>query len=206
MVLQVQTRVRLQCEPLSEDKFKPAIEDNYYSSHHFWFELDHFQTNKLMCLLTSFAVKPRPPVSTSHNRQVFHLIPSSEIKEISDEVMPSKSEPLDSLEFYSSAAASHPDITENHPDVQNSKQKDKEYVLEKLKDISRIHEHRGNCLMETVEQANIPTCKNLEGKDTLEEESCSEVKGGDSSLVSSPPQPTVSQVLWHLQIIGTSTF
>ncbi|VVB12822.1 unnamed protein product [Arabis nemorensis] len=204
---QVQTRVRLQCEPLSEDKFKPAIEDNYYSSHHFWFELDHFQTNKLMCLLTSFAVKPRAPVSTSHNRQVFHLIPSSEIKEISDKVKPSKSEPLDSLEaslgsgreFDSLAAASHPDISENHPDVQNSKQKDKGYVLEKLKDISLIHEHRGNSLMETVEQANIPTCKNLEDRDTLEEESCSEVKADDSSLVSSPHQPTVSQLMHEVK-------
>lgn len=210
---QVQISVRLQCEPLSEDKFKPAIEDNYYSSHHFWFELDHFQTNKLMCLLTSFAVKPLPPVSTSHNRQVFHFILSSKMKENSDEVEPSKNEPLDSLEvslgsgreFDSSAAASHPNISENHPDVQNSKQKDKDYVLEKLKDLALSHEHRDNNLMETVEQADIPTCKNLEDRDILEEESCSEGKGDDSSLVSSPHQPTVSQVLWRLHIIGTYT-
>ncbi|CAK9184627.1 unnamed protein product, partial [Ilex paraguariensis] len=38
---QVQIRVRLQCQPLLEDQFKPVIMDNYFSHNHFWFELDH---------------------------------------------------------------------------------------------------------------------------------------------------------------------
>uniref|UniRef100_A0A1J3IIT5 Kelch-like protein 5 n=2 Tax=Noccaea caerulescens TaxID=107243 RepID=A0A1J3IIT5_NOCCA len=201
---QVQISVRLQCEPFSEDKFKPAIEENYYTSHHFRFELDHFQTNKLMCLLTSFAVKPKPPLSTSHSRQVFHLIPPSETKENTDELKPSKNEPVDCLEVSlgesdSSAAASHPAISENHPDVQNSKQKDKDYVLEKLNDLALSHAHQDDCLMETVDQVNIPTCKNLEDRNTLEEETCSEGKGDGSSLVSSPRQHEMSQLMHEVK-------
>ncbi|CAH2074639.1 unnamed protein product [Thlaspi arvense] len=200
---QVQISLRLQCEPLSEEKFKPTIEDNYYSSHHFWFELDHLQTNKLKCLLTSFAVKPNPPVSTSHNRQLFHFAPSSETKENADESKLSRHEPLDVLEVSlgsgresdSSAAASHPHISEYHPDVQNSKQKDKDCILEKLKNLTLSHEHQDNSLMKNVDQANIPTCKNLEDRGPLEEEICSEFNGDGSPLVSSPRQPTISQLM-----------
>ncbi|KAE9622261.1 putative development/cell death domain, kelch-type beta propeller [Lupinus albus] len=55
---QVQVHVRLQCQPLSEDKFRPIIQDNYYSQKHFWFELDHAQTHKLNALLASLAIAP----------------------------------------------------------------------------------------------------------------------------------------------------
>ncbi|WVZ16243.1 hypothetical protein V8G54_009225 [Vigna mungo] len=52
---QVKVRVRLQCQPLSEDIFAPVIEGNYYTNNHFWFELDHKQANKLTSLLASLA-------------------------------------------------------------------------------------------------------------------------------------------------------
>ncbi|VFQ91006.1 unnamed protein product [Cuscuta campestris] len=55
---QVPVRVRLQCQPLSEDQFKPIIFDNYYTNNHFWFELDHSQTSKLMSKLSSHAIAP----------------------------------------------------------------------------------------------------------------------------------------------------
>ncbi|CAN8257459.1 unnamed protein product [Cochlearia groenlandica] len=200
MVFQVQVSVRIHCEPLSEDKFKHAIEDNYYSSHHFWFELDHLQTSKLMCLLTSFAVKPKQPVNTSHNRQLFHFTPSTEVKEKNNEVKPSKNEPEYILDLSlgsgrepdSSAAASHLGTSENQPGIQNSEQKDKDCILEKLKDLARSHEHQDNSLVETVEEANIP---NMGDKDLLEEDKCSEGKGDDSSLISTPRQSTISQVI-----------
>lgn len=214
MVSQVQFSVRLHCEPLSEEKFKPAIADNYYSSHHFWFELDHFQTNKLICLLTSFAVKPKPPMNTSNTRQFFHMVESSEMKENSDEVKPSENKPVDNLdvslgsgrESDSLAASSHPAISENHLDVQNSKQTVKNCVLEKQKDLSLSHEHEDDSLMKSVEQANIPTCKNLEDRDTLEEETCSEGKRDGSSLVSSPPPHTLNEVLWSLHMVSIIIF
>lgn len=54
-MFKVKFRVRLQCQPLSEDKFAQVIKDNYYSNNHFWFELDHRQASKLISLLASLA-------------------------------------------------------------------------------------------------------------------------------------------------------
>ncbi|MCE3050922.1 hypothetical protein HAX54_048520 [Datura stramonium] len=55
---QVQIRVRLHCEPLPENKFKPIILDNYYTQHHFCFELDLAQSSKLISQLSSLAYAP----------------------------------------------------------------------------------------------------------------------------------------------------
>ncbi|WVZ07748.1 hypothetical protein V8G54_021094 [Vigna mungo] len=53
---QVQICVRLKCQPLSEDKFKEVLADNYYTHNHFWFELDHAQTSRLISLLSSGSI------------------------------------------------------------------------------------------------------------------------------------------------------
>ncbi|KAF5759553.1 putative development/cell death domain, kelch-type beta propeller [Helianthus annuus] len=53
---QVQIRVKLQCKALTENQFRPLINDNYHTSNHFWFELDHAQTNSLLFLLASQAL------------------------------------------------------------------------------------------------------------------------------------------------------
>lgn len=173
---QVQISARLQCEPLSEEQFKPAIEDNYYTCHHFWFELDHLQTNKLICLLTSFALKPKPPLSTCtpQNRQLFHF-PSS--PQIGDQVKPSKNEPVEvSL------------VSAKEFDSSLSEQMNKDCLLEEeLRDLALSHDD--NTLIKTVDQPNIPTCNNL--------------KGDGGSLVSSPPQhTTIIQVLSYLTTYG----
>ncbi|KZV17153.1 ring canal kelch [Dorcoceras hygrometricum] len=55
---QVQVRMRLECQALSENLFKPIIIDNYYSQSHFLFELDHIQASKLISKLTSLALAP----------------------------------------------------------------------------------------------------------------------------------------------------
>ncbi|KAK8600050.1 hypothetical protein V6N13_060131 [Hibiscus sabdariffa] len=79
---QVQIRVRQQCQPLHEDQFKPIIADNYYSRNHFWFELDHVQTSKLMSLLASLAVSPSTylPHNTAKWRNIVQPLPSSGTK------------------------------------------------------------------------------------------------------------------------------
>ncbi|GAU17154.1 hypothetical protein TSUD_177840 [Trifolium subterraneum] len=59
---QVQTRLQLHCRPLTEDKFKPVIAKNYYVHNHFWFELDHAQTNQLIALLKPLAIAPAKSV------------------------------------------------------------------------------------------------------------------------------------------------
>ncbi|KAJ1416297.1 Kelch-type beta propeller [Sesbania bispinosa] len=75
---QVQIRVRLQCQPLSEDKFGQVIADNYYTNNHFWFELDHRQTSKLTYLLASLAIAPGIPRSNMKWRIVSPTVPSHE--------------------------------------------------------------------------------------------------------------------------------
>jgi len=55
-IFKVQIYVRLQCQPLSEDKFKEILADNYYTHNHFWFELDHAQTSRLISLLSSGSI------------------------------------------------------------------------------------------------------------------------------------------------------
>lgn len=62
----VKVRVRVQCHPLLEDKFGPIIKENYYLNNHFWFELDHRQTSKLMHLFLSPTVATKTPISHSN--------------------------------------------------------------------------------------------------------------------------------------------
>ena len=47
----------MQCRPLAEEQFKPIIAKNYNSHepNHFWFELDHTQTNRLITLFSASA-------------------------------------------------------------------------------------------------------------------------------------------------------
>ncbi|KVI03272.1 Development/cell death domain-containing protein [Cynara cardunculus var. scolymus] len=63
---QVQVRIRSQCQPLTENQFKPIIVDNYYTQNHFWFELDHSQTNKLLSLFSSRPVSDSQSTLTPH--------------------------------------------------------------------------------------------------------------------------------------------
>lgn len=65
---QVQIRLKLQCQPMLENQFKPIILDNYYSPHHFWFELDHAQTGKLMSNLSAMALSSGPLAPQNINK------------------------------------------------------------------------------------------------------------------------------------------
>ncbi|KAL1543620.1 kelch-like protein 3 [Salvia divinorum] len=74
---QVQVRLRLQCQVVTEIQFKLSIFDNYYGQSHFRFELDHAQTSRLISQFSSQAVAPRicinqnPPIWTA--KQMFPL-------------------------------------------------------------------------------------------------------------------------------------
>lgn len=61
-MFKVKVRVRVQCHPILEDKFGQVIGENYYLNNHFWFELDHRQTSKLMYLFVSTAMATKNPV------------------------------------------------------------------------------------------------------------------------------------------------
>lgn len=54
---QVRVCIRQHCEPLAESTFKKAISANYYTNTHFWFELNHAQTEALMAIFVTRPVK-----------------------------------------------------------------------------------------------------------------------------------------------------
>ncbi|XP_076894776.1 uncharacterized protein LOC143547173 [Bidens hawaiensis] len=72
---QVQIRVKLQCKVLTENQYKPIIIANYYAPQHFWFELDHAQTNRLLSLMASQALScpwtPIPPHKSTKQTTFF---------------------------------------------------------------------------------------------------------------------------------------
>ncbi|KAM3700578.1 hypothetical protein ACJW31_05G109500 [Castanea mollissima] len=80
---QVQICVRLRCQPLLENQFKPIISDNYYSQNHFWYELDHAQASRLMSLLSSLVVAPSAsvPQNTAKWKTYFQALPPNDAGE-----------------------------------------------------------------------------------------------------------------------------
>ncbi|CAN8259785.1 unnamed protein product [Cochlearia groenlandica] len=83
---QVKVRVRMRCDPLDEEKFRPAIADNYKDEKMFSFELDKIQTNKL---LRMFSPSPSSVKAASTSKyapppQTRKAIPASSLVEIGD--------------------------------------------------------------------------------------------------------------------------
>ncbi|RZC63262.1 hypothetical protein C5167_025013 [Papaver somniferum] len=66
---QVRICVRKQCKSLLEDQYKPVLIDNYYTEHHFWFELDRTQTGNLVSLFESLHID-KPKLDSKHDNQV----------------------------------------------------------------------------------------------------------------------------------------
>ncbi|KAF8402551.1 hypothetical protein HHK36_010637 [Tetracentron sinense] len=80
---QVRIHIRMQCEALLEDQFRPIISDNYYTQSHFWFELDHAQTSRLISLFSSSAVPPSTSAqqNTAKWRSMFKPVPTLETRQ-----------------------------------------------------------------------------------------------------------------------------
>ncbi|KAK9168025.1 hypothetical protein Syun_000165 [Stephania yunnanensis] len=53
---QVRFGIRMTCRALLEEQFRKIIQSNYYTSAHFWFELDRVQTNALVSIFKSVRV------------------------------------------------------------------------------------------------------------------------------------------------------
>ncbi|KAL2330659.1 hypothetical protein Fmac_018240 [Flemingia macrophylla] len=108
---QVQIFVRLQCQPLSEDIFKQAIADNYFTHNHFWFELDHAQTSQLISLLSSRAIASGVFVP-QQNTQRWTSVPRS----LASQETPKEGETSKMLELetqHSTHSSTRSDLTEN---------------------------------------------------------------------------------------------
>lgn len=70
LVLKVKVKRRIDCQPLVEEQFQPVIISNYYSTTHFWFELDQEQTTKLICLFTSNRIDATIPRAKYPDKQI----------------------------------------------------------------------------------------------------------------------------------------
>ncbi|XP_057435303.1 uncharacterized protein LOC130728001 isoform X2 [Lotus japonicus] len=152
---QVQIRVQRKCDPLSEDTFRPVIEDNYYTNAHFWFELDHVQVQKLICLMTPLstishgipaaAPAPAPPPQNKKWTTLFQPSPPHGPSSESEQF-----EMHDSgLEHHSDHSIARSDSTENdfalngyiqpldtHTGENEVKQDEKSLICIKLKELA----------------------------------------------------------------------
>ncbi|XP_062165842.1 uncharacterized protein LOC133872362 isoform X2 [Alnus glutinosa] len=149
---QVQVRVRLQCQPLHENQFKPIIADNYYSQTHFRFELDHAQTSRLISLLASLAVAPGTSVTQSAAkwRTSFQALPQNDaggkvngFKALALEIEHSNhsNQKSDSTDVASSFDEDNRPL-EAQLDAKLVEQDEKNVILMKLKELALRCEHQ----------------------------------------------------------------
>lgn len=201
----MQIRVRLQCQPLSEDKFRPVIVDNYYINHHFWFELDHVQTSKLTSLLASLAIGPGPstymPQNTMMWRTVSRSLPSQETSVESEAFEKLQSEiehftlsshKSDSTEMTSLDADGNIQQLDSHMVAKGAEQDEESYIYMKLKELTLNRESQDPSLLNTAK--DIPDMNNM----NFAEKGSQEASTGLEKKEESPPfeyQLIVSQVI-----------
>lgn len=152
---QVQIRVRLHCQPLSEDQFKRLISDNYYTAIHFWFELDHAQTSKLISLLASLAITSSSsfPQHSVRRRNISAAFPTVELRggacEIS--IMPANFEHFNQSSEKSDSTDDFPALQgdnqsfDSRSQVSGEVQDEKDLLIVKLKSIALNQEFEGLC-------------------------------------------------------------
>ncbi|KAK9291069.1 hypothetical protein L1049_009256 [Liquidambar formosana] len=208
---QVQIRVRLQCRPLTEDQFRPVIADNYYNQTHFWFELDHAQTSKLISLLSSLAVAPSisVPQNTEKWRTLFRAIPSPDKRESDEGFKPSASE----VGFVSSKQSNgklvSSDVTpsldgDNEPleadlDKQVLENDEKDLIFMKLKELALNRERLDASLTGYVEDTAVMNDVHLEEEGLVEAQMVSEEKNEESPVLSSDLQSVIAQLIGEVK-------
>ncbi|KAG1338081.1 hypothetical protein COCNU_04G003870 [Cocos nucifera] len=73
---QVAIHIKMRYQPLTEDRFKIVLVDNYYTNQHFWFELDHAQARALIALFKSSSYPINTRLTPSVSKKTKFLIPS----------------------------------------------------------------------------------------------------------------------------------
>lgn len=167
---QVQILVRKQCQPLLENQFKPIITDNYYGPCHFWFELDHAQTNKLISLLASQAMAPHVPRSTANCRPFCTVLPSVKKRDASEKIKPQimevhfdlTSQVVDTVDVTSLLDAGNSAVG-THCDANEANEEEKNRLLHKLQQLARnLHESPILPLTSETDRTTVDKDKNLE--------------------------------------------
>jgi kelch-like protein 20 len=178
--------VRLQCQPLCEEQFKPIIADNYYNHNHFWFELDHVQTSKLMSLLASLAVSPGTSVLTQKIekwRNMFQPGPLSKSREEDegDNLRASEIDHTDNSSTKSDSTRIASSDVDNQPvkdqlGVTAVEQEEKELIFKKLQELALRSEPQASPLRDGTEDSPPLRDMHLEEKASAEEQMGSEEK------------------------------
>ncbi|EEF35711.1 conserved hypothetical protein [Ricinus communis] len=198
---QVQIRVRLQCHPLSEEKFKPIIADNYYRYHHFWFELDHAQTSKLMSLFASSPVAPgtSAPENTAKWRTIYQPISLSERRDEGYKPLASEVENHTScsLNFMNDASSldGKDKLLENQLNTNIVEQVEKDLTLQQLQGLAPNHEHKGSSLRDCVQGSTAINDMGVEENGSAEEQMGLGEKNEKPYCASFDCQSIIAQVL-----------
>ncbi|KAA8517474.1 hypothetical protein F0562_017767 [Nyssa sinensis] len=206
---QVQVRVRLHCQALLEDQFKPIIVDNYYSQNHFWFELDHAQTSKLMSLLSSLAVAPSTfaPQNTAKWRTLFQTLPSPDMREESEGFKLPNLEVDFSYSYKPNGKLGSSDVApcidENNQPLEahlGQKEKDEEdLIYTKLKELALNRECSGSRLTGGVEETAVANDVHMDHQCFLEPHTISEEKN-EENLINSFDYPfIITQLIQEME-------
>ncbi|CAK7343726.1 unnamed protein product [Dovyalis caffra] len=202
---QVQIRVRLQCQPLLEEQFKPIIADNYYNHNHFWFELDHVQTSKLTSLLASLAVAPSTSVLTQNTekwRTIFQARPLPESREEAEEGNSPASEidhadnsstKLDSMDVASSDVNKQP--AKGQLDVTAVEQEEKELIFKKLQELALKSGTQDLSWRDCTEDSLPINDMHLKEKDSAKKQMGSEEKNDENPCTSSGCRSIIAQLV-----------
>ncbi|KAG8647813.1 ring canal kelch homolog isoform X2 [Manihot esculenta] len=173
---QVQICVRLKCHPVSEAQFKPIIADNYYNRSHFWFELDHAQTSKLMSLLASFAVSPITSIYENTTQLRIMYQPASlpqkrdgGFETLASEVQNHSGWEIDSVDVSSCLDGMNRPL-ENQLDTDILEQDEENLVLKQLQELAPKHEPKDSSFTGYVEDS------------TARDDNCSEEKSAEGQM------------------------
>ncbi|KAJ4830687.1 hypothetical protein Tsubulata_028403 [Turnera subulata] len=208
---QVQIRVRLQCQTLLEEQFKPMIQDNYFSHGRFWFELDHAQTSKLVSLFSSVVETSAPSISVPQNVEKWRAMfqahslpePAEEIEGFKQfvpgsDLLSNSNAEGDSI--FVASLTGDDQLLDNQQHAKVADLKDKDLIVEKLKELARNHEPRELPLKDCTEDAHAKSDIISEEKGYAEEQRDLQVKNDMSSpFTSSDCQSIIAQLVQEME-------
>lgn len=205
---QVQIRVRLQCQPLLENQFRPIIADNFYTPNHFWFELDHAQASRLISKLSAMAVAPSSyvPQNTKKWRTLFQPISLPDGREVGQDLNPLAAEFVfpDSIQLNMKYDSSDVALCLNRDnnsleDLSRTQAvEEDDLIYLKLKELALNSENLNPSPTGYVDDTAVTNDLHLEDKGHLEEQIVSE-KNEERPVFSSDVQSVIAQLFGEIQ-------
>ncbi|KAK3029499.1 hypothetical protein RJ639_037520, partial [Escallonia herrerae] len=180
-------------------QFKPIIMDNYYSHRHFWFELDHAQTNWLLSLLSSAAIAPSlsAPQNSAKWRYIFRSLPSSDKSE--------EGEGFDALdvEYETSSKSKHDQSMEACSSEQVVEEDEKNLMYKKLKELVLSRDRSDLTLAGCGEDTAVVNDVNLEDRSLPGDQTISEEKNDEIPINSSNYPSVIAKLLQEVEELKT---